>query len=186
MLVQPLGEAAELLDLALVHRPVALGVVADEHLREVRVVLLDLLAELLAVLEVELVLARLLDRHRELVATRLRLARDGRPVLRVDEHARGRLRRTELDRPLEPFPDQRLRAGHAVDVADHLLERPTMVERQDVELLVVAELVKSDPHQYSLPVNCVSLVSWCRASIRRTVPDRERITIESVIAPSRT
>ena len=76
MLVQPLGEAAELLDLALVHLPVAFGVVADEHLGEVRVVLLDLLAELVAVLEVELVLARLLDRHRELVAARLRLARD--------------------------------------------------------------------------------------------------------------
>ena len=46
MLVQPLGEAAQLLDLALVHRLVALRVVSDEHLREVGVVLLDLLAEL--------------------------------------------------------------------------------------------------------------------------------------------
>jgi hypothetical protein len=27
------------------------------------------------------------------------------------------------------------------------------------------------------------LLSWCRASIRLTVPERDRITIESVIAP---
>ena len=38
--------------------------------------------------------------------------------------------------------------------------------------------------QYSLPVKWRSLLSWWRASIRRTVPERERITIESVIAPS--
>ena len=151
MLVQPLGEAAQLLDLAFVHRRVAVGVVADEHLREVRVELLDLLGELVPVLEVELHLARLLDRHRELVATRLRLARDSRAVLLVDEDARGRLRRAELDRPLEAFPDQRLGPGDAVDVADHLLERATMVEREDVELLVVAELVQSDTAHLVLP-----------------------------------
>ena len=50
VLVEPFGEAAQLLGLPLVHLAVALGVVADEHLGEVRVVLFDLLAELVAVL----------------------------------------------------------------------------------------------------------------------------------------
>ena len=38
-------------------------------------------------------------------------------------------------------------------------------------------------HLYSRPVRTSSLSSRCVASIRRDVPDRERITIESVIAP---
>src|SRR5581483_5956251 len=183
-LVQPLRQPAELHDLTLVQLTIALGVVTDEHLGEVGIELLDLLAELLAVLEVELVLARLLDGHRELVAPRLRFARDARAVLPVYEHPRVLLRRTELHRVLEPFPDQRLRPRHPLDVADHLLERPTMVEREDVETIVVAQLVQSDAHQYSLPVNSISLLNLWRASMRRTVPDRERITIESVTAPS--
>ena len=186
VLVQPLGQTAQLLDLPLVHRLVALGVVADEHLGEVGVELLDLLAERVAVLEVEFVLSGLLDRHRELVAACLRLARDVRPVLRVDEDAGELLRRALLDRALESLPDQLLRARHAPDVADHLLERPAMVEREDVEALVVSELVQPDAHQYSLPVNFVSLPKLWRASIRRTVPERDRMTSESVSAPSRT
>src|SRR4051812_12531740 len=183
MLVQPLREAAQLLHLALVHRLIALRVVPDEHLREVRVVLLDLLAECIAVLEVELVLTRLLDRHRELVAARLRLARDAGAVLAVDEDAGELLRRAELDRALEAFPDQCLRARDVLLVPHHLLERPAMVEREDVETVVVPQFVQSDAHQYSLPVNSVSLLKVWRASIRRVVPERERITIESVIAP---
>ncbi len=68
VLVEPVGEALEALRLALVHLRVAIGVVADEHLREVGVEALDVVAEVVAVLEVELVLAGLLDRHRELEA----------------------------------------------------------------------------------------------------------------------
>ena len=57
--VEPVGEPLQPADLALVHLGVAVGVVADEDLREVGVELLDVLAEaVLAVLEVELVLAR--------------------------------------------------------------------------------------------------------------------------------
>ena len=40
--------------------------------------------------------------------------------------------------------------------------------------------------QYSLPVKWRSLLSLWRASIRRTVPERERMTRESVTAPSLT
>ena len=62
------------------------------------------------------------------------------------------------DRTLEALPDQPLRAGHVRDVADHLLERAAVVEREDVETLVISELVQSDlTHQYSLPVRCVEL-----------------------------
>ena len=70
--------------------------------------------------------------------------------------------------------------------ADHLLERASMVEGEDVQKFVVSELFKvSVAQRNSLPVNCVSLLRLWRASIRRTVPERERITIESVTAPSR-
>ena len=66
--MEPVGEALEPLELLLVHVGVGVGVVADEHLGEVGVELLDVGGEVLAVLEVELLLAGLLDRHRELQA----------------------------------------------------------------------------------------------------------------------
>ena len=152
MLVQPLGELQQPRRLALVHLRIAFRVVAHEHLREVGVERLDVLAERVAVVEVELLLARLLDRHRELVAARLRLARDVGAVLLVDEDPRRVLRRPVGDGALEPLPDQALRAGDLVRAAaDHLLERPSVVERQDVELRVVAELVESDLAHSVLP-----------------------------------
>src|SRR5205823_12840978 len=103
-------------------------------------------------------LAGLLDRHGELVTARLRLAGDVGAVLRVDEDARVPLRRALVDRLLEALPDQTLGAGDLVVVAaDHLLERPAVVEREDVQLLVVAELAQANlAHQYSLPVKCAS------------------------------
>ena len=57
VLVQPVGELLEAAELALVHLRVAVGVEAHEDLREVRVVVEDVLAEVLVVLEVELLLA---------------------------------------------------------------------------------------------------------------------------------
>ena len=89
MLVEPVGQPLQPLGLALVHPGVAVRVVAHEHLGEVGVELLDVRAEVVAVLEVELVLARLLDRHREQEAALLRLLRDalGRAELLVDEAA---------------------------------------------------------------------------------------------------
>src|SRR5256885_1054730 len=83
-------------------------------------------------------------RPRELVAAGPRLTRDVRPVLRIDQDARELLRRTLLDRALEPFPDQCLGAWHELHVPDHLLERPSMVEREDVETFVVSELIQPD------------------------------------------
>ena len=56
VVVEPVAEAGEPLGLAGVHLGVAVRVVADEHLREVGVELLDVGAEVVAVLEVELVL----------------------------------------------------------------------------------------------------------------------------------
>ena len=68
VLVQPVGEALELASLLAVALGVAVGVVAHEHLREVRVEALDVRAEVLAVLEVEHVLAAALHGHRQLQA----------------------------------------------------------------------------------------------------------------------
>jgi myo-inositol catabolism protein IolC len=76
-----------LFELLAVRSGVALGVVADEHLREVRVEALDVRGELLAVLEVEHVLSRALGGHRELQPPRIGLLGHGGAELLVDEHA---------------------------------------------------------------------------------------------------
>ncbi len=85
--VQPRAETGEPLGLPAVQLPVTLGVVADEHLGERRAELVDMAAELVAVLEVELGLARLLDRHRQHVTGAAGLARHARPVLLVHQDA---------------------------------------------------------------------------------------------------
>ena len=61
---QVVGQALQSRGLALVQRPVALRVVAHQHLAEGRVEGLDVAREILAILEVELVLAALLGRDR--------------------------------------------------------------------------------------------------------------------------
>jgi hypothetical protein len=107
-------------------------------------------AEVVAVLEVELVLARLLDRHREQQAALLGLAGDvlGRAELLVHQHAGHAGVDAGLDRPEHALEDQvlgvgdrlgLLGAGVALDAEHLLLERPPVVEREDVELAVVAE-----------------------------------------------
>ena len=118
MLVQPIPEPPQSLGLAPVHLRVAAGVVADEHLREVGVEALDVRSEVLPVLEVELLLAALLDRHGELDAPRLRLFRDpGRArELLVDEHARHRGIRAAFQRRLDALEDQVLRVGDALEI----------------------------------------------------------------------
>ena len=83
--VEPVAEPSQPLGLSPVQLGVAARVVADEHLRVGRVEGGDVLAEVVAVLEVELVLAALLDGHRELSAERGRGPRDVRPELLVDE-----------------------------------------------------------------------------------------------------
>ena len=186
MLVQPLGEAPQLCDLALVHLPVAFRVVPDEHLARSRGRT-----------------PRSSRRTARRTRSRTRSGPTSRPASRACSRPPSpRVRRSapycaSTRTPANSFgapcstarwnPSQIsvFAPGTQLDVADHLLERPSMVEREHVETFVVAELVQSDgAHQYSLPVKCVSLLSLCRASIRRTVPERERMTIESVIAPS--
>jgi hypothetical protein len=114
-------------------------------------------AEVVAVLEVELVLAGLLDRHRQLEAGLLRLPRDahGLAELLVDEHARRVLVEPLLGGRLHALPDQVLGvrdrlgllvARVALDPEHLLLERPAVVECQDEQLAVVAECHKRDTY----------------------------------------
>jgi hypothetical protein len=147
--VQPVGEALEALGLAPVHVRVAVGVVADEDLGEVAAEVRDVPAEVVAVLEVELVLAGLLDRHRGLQAVLLGLRDDLRAELLVDEHAqRGRVRAAGLDGLEHALVDEvlgvgdrrRLLVGRVTLDPEHLLlEGPAVVEGEDVELAVVTE-----------------------------------------------
>ena len=87
---------------------VAVGVVAHEHLREIRVKRLDVLAEIISELKVELLLAGALDGHRQREALAARRARDLGAELLVDEQPAGVPRRTVGDRPSEPFVDEGL------------------------------------------------------------------------------
>src|SRR6185437_10543079 len=85
----------------------------------------DVLAEIVSILEVEHVLARTLGGHRELEALRAGFLGDAPAELLVGEH-RGLLR-----------------VGLALDPEELLLERAAVVEGEDVELLLVAELHRS-------------------------------------------
>ena len=60
VLLQPVAQPPELGELLAICRTIAVGVVADEHLGEVGVEAFDVLAEVIAVLEVEHLLARAL------------------------------------------------------------------------------------------------------------------------------
>src|SRR3979411_3158484 len=105
-------------------------------------------AEIVAVLEVELVLTGLLDRHREPQSVLLGALRDVRTKLLVDEHA-GRAGLGAATYGLEhAFEYQPLGVADrlgllgrwvALDPEHLLLERTTVVEREDVELSVVAK-----------------------------------------------
>ena len=144
---QPGRQTFQPLRLAAVHLGVAVGVVADQDLGEVGVVALDMRPEVLAVLEVELVLPALLDRHRELDTARLRLLRDlsGPAELFIDERAGDRLIRAVAERGLEALEDQvlavcdplRLLGIRVALDAEALGERPAVIEREDVQLAVV-------------------------------------------------
>jgi hypothetical protein len=104
-----------------------------------------------AVLEVEHVLAGLLDRHRQLQARGLGVAGDvlGPAELLVDEDAEGvRVHVALLDRLDHALVDEvlgvgdrrgLLRRGVALDPEHLLLERAAMVEREDVQLAVIAQ-----------------------------------------------
>ncbi len=148
-LVQPVGELLELGALLAVALGVAVGVVAHQHLREVRVEALDVLAELLPILEVEQLLARALGGHRQPQALRAGLLGNGRAELLVHQHPRHRRVGARGHRLLHALEDEVLGVGDhrrllgigfALDAEELLLEGAAVVEREDVELLVVAEL----------------------------------------------
>jgi hypothetical protein len=63
---------------------------------------------------------------------------------------------------------------------DLRLGKPTLYQLSYVR---VRERIAPD-YRYSTPANFVNFSKAWLASIRRTVPDRERITIDSVAAPS--
>ncbi len=145
MLREPVAEAAQLGELLAIFAGLAVGVVADEHLREVGVEAFDVLAEVLAVLEVEHVLPGALGGHRELQAALLRLGRDGGAELLVDEHAGDGRVGAGADGLQHALEDQVLGVGDdrgllgvglAVDPEELLLEGAAVVEREDVELVV--------------------------------------------------
>ena len=146
--MQPVGELLEPPELALVHLGVAVGIQTHEDLREVRVVVEDVLAEVLVVLEVELLLAGLLDRLGELEPVLAGERRDVGAELLVDENARRVGVDAALDGDLHALVDQLLgvadrvgllRGRVALDPEHLLLEGAPVVEGEDVELSVVAE-----------------------------------------------
>ena len=105
-------------------------------------------AEVVAVLEVELVLSRTFDGHREREPRVERGARDCGAVLLVDEHSRADTRCAVFDRAHECLVDEVLRVDDAgvhrgrdrrSGSEEALLEGPAMVEGHEVERLVVAE-----------------------------------------------
>ena len=135
--------------LAPVHLRVALRVVAHEDLAEGGQELLDVAREVVAVLEVELVLTALLRRGGGEEATRPRVAEDRGAELLVDEDARARLRHATRDGGKEAVVDDRLGrrdprrllgGEHALPAEQARLERPAVVEREDVERLVEPEV----------------------------------------------
>ena len=112
LLVQPVREALEAPELAGVQLRVVLRVVADEDLREIRIEPLDVRAELLAVIEVELVLTGLLDRHRELQPVLARPLRNVGAELLVDQHSRRARIHAAADGLEHALEDQPLRVGN--------------------------------------------------------------------------
>src|ERR687894_1890097 len=86
-LVQPLAQGAESFTLPFVHPLIPLGVPAHEHLGERGVEGLDVGAEVVPVLEVELVLSALLDRHGQDETVALCSSRRLGAELLVDQHS---------------------------------------------------------------------------------------------------
>src|SRR6266849_2450843 len=144
---QVLGESLQPLRLPPVQRRIALRIVAHEHLAKGWLKGLDVLSEVLAVLEVELVLPALLGGTSEHVALRRRIAKDGSTELLIHEDARLVLGYAGGDGGPETVVDHLLGGGDLRGLlgaqralpAEHLrLERPAVVERQEIQRLVEA------------------------------------------------
>src|SRR5215469_387153 len=146
--VQPVAEPGQPLRLARIERRVALRVVPHKDLAEGRVERLDVGAEVVAVLELELLQAGLLDRHCQRDALGLRAPGDTRAELLVHQHAADIPRCVLRQRPHVRLKDDLLDLDDAVahlcrdrcrGSEQVVLEGTTMVKRHQVERLVVAE-----------------------------------------------
>src|SRR5207245_7043334 len=120
----------------------------NENLAEGRLEHFDVPGEVIAVLEVELRLAALLGRARCGVPLRRRIAKDGGAELLVHEDAGFLLGDAGYDGALEAVVDhllggrdlRRLLGGQRSLPPDHLgLERPPLVEWQDVQVSIASE-----------------------------------------------
>src|SRR5664280_1296148 len=149
VLLEPVAEPLELAELLGVGGGVAVGVVANEHLGEVGVEAQDVLAEVLAVLEVEHALAGALGGHGQLEALLARLGGHGGAELLVHEHPRGGSVGAGADGLQQPLVDEVLGVGDdrrllgvrlTLDPEELPLEGAAVVEGEDVELLVVSEV----------------------------------------------
>src|SRR6266446_2442490 len=147
LVVQVLGESLQARRLSPVQRWIALRVIAHQDLAKRRLKGLDMLSEVLAVLEVELVLPALLGGTRERIALGRRIAEDGSTELLVHEDARPVLGDAGGDGGPEAVVDHLLGDGDLRRLlwaqralpAEHLcLERPAVVEGEDIERPVEA------------------------------------------------
>jgi hypothetical protein len=106
-------------------------------------------SELGAVLELELALSGLFDRHRQEKAASLRFAREPSAELFIDEDPAALARRAPRDRPLERLEDERLGVGDLRSdgwreppgrAEEPTSERGAMIEGDEEQRLAVAEL----------------------------------------------
>ena len=155
MILQPVAEPLELGQLLAILRAIPVGVVSDQHLREVRVIPLDVRRKVLAVLEVERVLPGALGRHRQREPSLAGLLGHIGAELLVDQDpGDGRVRpgangaKHALEDEVLGVSDYRrlLRVRFAVDSEELLLKGAAVIEREDVQLPVVAER-----HRLSIP-----------------------------------
>src|SRR5947208_112613 len=133
------GQPLQAIRLPPVQGGIALRVVAHQHLAEGRADDFDVVGEVFAVLEVELLLPALLGGTHRDIAVRLGIAEDGRPELLVHEDARlvsghaGRHggREAIIDHPFGGSDLSRLLGGQPPLPAEHpRLERAAVVERR--------------------------------------------------------
>ena len=175
VLVQPVGELLEPLGLALVHLLVAVRVVTDEHLGGEQVVLGDVVAELVAVLELELVLTPdfstgiVSDRPCSAASSGMSEPNCSSTSTPADVASTPRSTAFSMPSKISFLASEIVSVSSSVGIAldpEHLLlERPSVVEGQDVQLAVVAEGHRQLPR---VVVRTVSLVlyaaTWSRSS----------------------
>ena len=137
-LVHVVRQLAQPRRLPAVHRLVAFGVVAHQHLDEGRLEIGDVLGIAVAVFELELLLAALLGGGAGDQAVRARVAQDRGTELLVDQDARRLARRILGQRELQPVIDDLLAGGdprrllggeRRGETEQPLLERGAMVEK---------------------------------------------------------